>query len=415
MLGSEVTRHYRVAARNSYGPGALSNTDSATTADIAGPEVQSAAVGAQGARIEITFDEPLASAPASRAPASAFTVTADGVAMSLSGTKVAQGTGSDGDRVDLAIGPVRIRQGQSVVVGYEDPSANDDALAIQDDDDNDAPPFTTGANDVPAVDNGSTLTPTAPGKVPGLEAVSGDEGTRIVLTWERPADNGGRVIEDYRIDVSSDGSRFAELVGAHDERLDGAIVLRHEHTVPVGATRHYRVRARSAAGAGAWSNTAVGAAVHPGAPDPPTGLSATARPRLRSPGRSPQTKATRASRANASSGRRTATRHGTVLESRTPTRTRRDLRRRPPSTRRPPGTTGCRAINDDGTGDSPRRRAHGGTTDDIAGAQARLGERCRCRAATRIVLIVFDEALDETDTAPASCRSRRARARRPSR
>ena len=276
-LGSEVTRHYRVAARNSIGVGSASDSASATTDDIAGPVVQSAVVAAQN-RIEITFDERLPSASASRPPPGAFTVTADGVAMSLTGHMVTQGSGVDGHQVHLFIGPVLIRQGQAVVVTYTDPTANDDTAAIQDDDGNDAASFTTGQNNIPAVTNSSTLDPVAPGKIPSLTAEAGSDGTSIVLTWERPADNGGRVISSYRIEVCETScdqdSSWTAAVETHNEMENGAIVLSYEHTVPAGATRHYRVAATNSVGRGAWSDTAEGSAVHPGAPDPPTGVTA---------------------------------------------------------------------------------------------------------------------------------------------
>ena len=53
-----------------------------------------------------------------------------------------------------------IRQGQAVVVTYTDPTAGDDANAIQDTAGNDAADFTTGMNGVPAVTNNSTVTNT---------------------------------------------------------------------------------------------------------------------------------------------------------------------------------------------------------------------------------------------------------------
>ena len=53
-----------------------------------------------------------------------------------------------------------ILQGQTVVVTYTDPTAGDDANAIQDTAGNDAATFTTGMNGVPAVTNNSTVTNT---------------------------------------------------------------------------------------------------------------------------------------------------------------------------------------------------------------------------------------------------------------
>ena len=55
-----------------------------------------------------------------------------------------------------------IRQGQTVVVTYTDPTAGDDANAIQDTAGNDAASFTTGVSGVPAITNNSTLATTVP-------------------------------------------------------------------------------------------------------------------------------------------------------------------------------------------------------------------------------------------------------------
>ena len=175
-----------------------------------------------------------------------------------------------------------IRQGQTVVVTYEDPTSGNDPRAIQDTTGNDAASFTTGAGGVPAVVNNSTEAPVAPGKVPNLAAGPGGD-TSIVLTWDRPADNGGRVIGSYRIEVSEDVDPLVwqELEDEHDAMKDGAIERRYEHPgLDPATTRHYRVRAKNAVGDGDWSDS-DDAMTTSGAPDAPTGLTAT--PGLPSP------------------------------------------------------------------------------------------------------------------------------------
>ena len=62
------------------------------------------------------------------------------------------------DRLRLRVSPPVIRQGQAVVVTYTDPTAGDDANAIQDTAGNDAATFTTGMDGVPAVTNNSIVT-----------------------------------------------------------------------------------------------------------------------------------------------------------------------------------------------------------------------------------------------------------------
>ena len=109
-----------------------------------------------GGNIEFRLSENVQTVSASRPPASAFTVTADG-----------------SDRTTIGTGPILfvhgafqirltpvILQGQAVVVTYTDPTAGDDANAIQDTAGNDAATFTTGMDGVPAVTNNSTVTNT---------------------------------------------------------------------------------------------------------------------------------------------------------------------------------------------------------------------------------------------------------------
>ena len=87
-----------------------------------------------------------------------FTLTVDGSA--VTGFSVAwQGSSLPQNAIWLVL-PTAIRQGQVVVVTYEDPTAGDDANAIQDTAGNDAATFTTGMDGVPAVTNNSTVTNT---------------------------------------------------------------------------------------------------------------------------------------------------------------------------------------------------------------------------------------------------------------
>ena len=60
-------------------------------------------------------------------------------------------------------------------------------------------------NSVPAVTNNSTVAPTAPGAPTGLTATASGT-TQIDLSWTAPADNGGRVITGYKIEISPNGT-----------------------------------------------------------------------------------------------------------------------------------------------------------------------------------------------------------------
>ena len=84
-------------------------------------------------------------------PASAFTVTVDGSAATVSSVGV-PGSALPQNALWLQLSTV-ITQGQAVVVAYADPTTGDDANAIQDAAGNDADSFTTGLNGVPDVIN----------------------------------------------------------------------------------------------------------------------------------------------------------------------------------------------------------------------------------------------------------------------
>ena len=259
-LGSEITRHYRVSAINDDGTSVPSNTDSATTADVAGPVPASASVPAAGRSLAIVFDEALDATSTGAPPPARFAITtADGARMSIGSVEVSGMTVT----LNLHADSPTVRTGQTVTVAYADRTANDDARGVvQDDDGNDAAAFTLGSGETVTVTNGSTRAVTAPGAPAGLAAVSGGD-DRIELTWTKPADTGGRAITSYTIFVSTDGgTSFDILHGSHNTMVGGEIVTRYEHTgLGVGDVRHYRVRARNGpniAHLGPNSNTAMG-------------------------------------------------------------------------------------------------------------------------------------------------------------
>ena len=238
------------------------------SADTTPPTLTSAVVHTSGLYVQLEFSENLQTAnlPA----ASAFTVTADGSAVTVTG--VTQGGGLD--RFLVSFAPALIRQGQAVVVTYTDPTAGDDPLAAQDPAGNDAASFTTGMNSVPAVTNSSTRAAVAPGVPTGLTATASGT-TRIDLSWTAPADNGGSAITGYKIEVSSDsGSSWTDLVADTT-----STATTYEHTgLAASTTRHYRVSAINSIGTGTASdvvNTTTDAATAT-APGAPTGLTATA-------------------------------------------------------------------------------------------------------------------------------------------
>ena len=84
-----------------------------------------------------------------------------------------------------------------------------------------------------------------PGQPTNLSATA-DGGTRIELSWDAPADDGGSAITGYRIEVSDDGSSGSWSELEADTGNDDTSYT-HEGLSP-GDTRHYRVSAITANG-----------------------------------------------------------------------------------------------------------------------------------------------------------------------
>ena len=117
-------------------------------------------------------------------------------------------------------------------------------------------------------------TTTAPGAPTGLTATSNGQ-TRIDLSWNAPTTNGGANITGYRIEVSTDGSSWSDLVANTNSATTS-----YSHTgLTAGSTRHYRVSAINSAGTSTASNVDNATTDSPPAttaPGAPTGLTATA-------------------------------------------------------------------------------------------------------------------------------------------
>ena len=146
----------KVTASDGNGGSVSDAFDITVAADTTPPTLTSATVIGGGKNIKLQFSEniPFFTLP----PGSAFTVTADGVAVTTPFSPIWADSLTP-DLLLLRVSPV-ILQGQAVVVTYTDPTAGDDANAIQDTAGNDTATFTTGMNGVPAVTNNSTVTNT---------------------------------------------------------------------------------------------------------------------------------------------------------------------------------------------------------------------------------------------------------------
>ena len=150
--GQTVTVDYKVPAtnpiRDTAGNEAVafedSPVDNNSTVEGTPPVPASAEVPASGASLTLTFNEDLDIAVDKLPPASAFTVKADGVAVTAQSVAL----GTDLDNFVLNLPDDAINQCQTVTVDYEVPTTN----PIQDTDDNDAVGFTGFA-----VDNNSMV------------------------------------------------------------------------------------------------------------------------------------------------------------------------------------------------------------------------------------------------------------------
>ena len=91
---------------------------------------------------------------------------------------------------------------------------------------------------------------TAPGAPTSLTATADDQ-TEIDLSWSAPSDDGGADITGYKIEVSTNGSSWNDLVADTNSTSTS-----YSHTgLTAGSTRHYRVSAINSEGAGPASNT----------------------------------------------------------------------------------------------------------------------------------------------------------------
>ena len=122
--------------------------------DTTPPTLTGGAVDRSGFSIDLEFDENLDTDLANLPQPGDFTVTTDGVV----GTVENAVLGDAATSFALSVSP-RIYQGQTVTVTYDDPTAGNDANALQDAAGNDAADFTTGEDDAPAVTNNSILVP----------------------------------------------------------------------------------------------------------------------------------------------------------------------------------------------------------------------------------------------------------------
>ncbi len=246
-LSAGVTRHYRVRAINSVGPGAVSATTSATTdtpnATVPAAPTQLTATAAGRTSINLSWTAPTNTGGAA--------ITGYQIEVSNTGTAntwtnlVAntQSTTTTYAHTGLSAGVTRhyrVRAINSVGPGAVSSTSS----------------ATTDTPNATVPDAPSQLTATAAGR------------TSINLSWTAPSDNGGATITGYQIEVSNAGA-WSELATTR--------ATTYTHTnLAAGTTQVYRVRAINSVGNSDASNTASATTDALATPDAPTELTITA-------------------------------------------------------------------------------------------------------------------------------------------
>ena len=235
-LTNDTAYTVRVRAENDAGDGPWSAEASETpiAGDTTTPSVDSATVSADGATIEIVFDEDLdrtVSAPA----ADAFDVTVD------SGTAVNPASvafhATDADTITLTMATAdTIAAGGTVTVAYDQPTSN----ALADAASNEVEDFTQTAPNRPAA--------------PVVTLTAGDG--KLTAAWAAPS-NGGSAITGYDVEWKTAAQTWAEAATAGQSDTAAADATDHDITGLTNDTAYtVRVRAANAAGDGPWSTEA---------------------------------------------------------------------------------------------------------------------------------------------------------------
>ncbi len=248
-LSAGETRHYRVRAINSVGPGAASNVDDASTDAATRPAAPTGltATAAGQTTINLSWTAPTNTGGAA--------ITGYRIEVSPNGTSNwtnqqanTRLTRTSYSHTELSAGETRHYRVSAInSVG-------------------------TGAASNVASATTSTPTITAPAAPTGLTATAAGQ-TTINLSWTAPTTTGGADITGYQIEVSPNGTTN----WTNQQANTGSPATSYSHTgLSAGTTRYYRVSAINSAGTGAASNVddaSTDAATRPAAP---TGLTATA-------------------------------------------------------------------------------------------------------------------------------------------
>ncbi len=241
-LAASTAYTYRVSAINAIGTGSPSNTASATTSNaVPQPPTGLTATAASSSQINLSWAAPANNGGSAITGYKIERVTGAGSFVTIVGnTNSTTTTYSDTGLAASTAYTYRVSAINSV--GTSSPSNTASA---------------TTSNAVPQPPTGLTAT-----------AISSSQ---INLSWTAPANNGGSAITGYKIERSTNaGSTWTILanIGNTTTYSDTGLAASTAYT--------YRVSAINAIGTGSPSNTASATTQSATAPQPPTGLTATA-------------------------------------------------------------------------------------------------------------------------------------------
>ena len=248
-LAPGTTRHYRIAAINSDGPGRFSNVAGATTSGSVPNAPRNLRAAAQGgSAIELDW----------LAPITGSGDVVAGYRIEVRATRtgrwsvLASNTRSRATSYThrgLSAGVTRYYRVSAIIGGRAGSSSN----------------VASATTELSVPD-----APRALRAVPGGSFLGREQ---IVLTWSRPGSDGGAAIEGYRIEVSETGMSGWTVLEANT----GRTLTRYTHEgLSPGTTHHYRVAAVNGEGTGAYSNVAS-ATTDAGAPSSPRNVRALGR------------------------------------------------------------------------------------------------------------------------------------------
>ena len=222
-LSAGSTRYYRISAINSAGTGPASDTDSATTDAATKPGKPTGLTATADGQTEIDLSW---TAPSDDGGADITGYRIDASTDGSSWSNLVANTSSSGTSYShTGLSPGSTRHYRVSAINSE------------------------GTGPASGADSATTAAATKPGKPTGLTATADGE-TEIDLSWTAPSDEGGADITGYRIEASTDGSSWSNLVANTSSTSTG-----YSHSgLSAGSTRHYRVSAINSEGTGPASD-----------------------------------------------------------------------------------------------------------------------------------------------------------------